>query len=206
MQEAHLGWTPLSWSAREVARVDDKSRANCRAVATGDSELVRPLLRRRVALNAPWMRESPLQLAAAVGDTRVLRLLIDAGADLNASSTRYDRPPAPSSETNEPTAAVGTPCALALAAAFGHAAAFDLLLAEYRGWPARVDVAPSIADLLAHDAIATVGSGSQHDACAQSATFSILPGAAQSALSEALYFALTVGNLAAAYDLTFFGL
>ncbi|KAI6240855.1 Ankyrin repeat-containing protein [Aphelenchoides fujianensis] len=176
---------------------------NCRmfdeAIVTNNVEVVRRLLKRRVALNASWMhRETPLQLAAAVGEPTVVRLLLDNGADLLFTSVVYDRNGVESKSN-------GTPSALALSAALGHSSAFELLLAEFRLMATNTggDLPPSIADLLANDT--RLKAGNKFEACSQTADFAVLPPAAQTSLREALYFSLVFGNLPAAHELTAFG-
>ncbi|KAI6235328.1 Ankyrin repeat-containing protein [Aphelenchoides besseyi] len=179
------GWTPIFW-----------------AIITNNVEIVQRLLRRRIALNASWMtRETPLQIAAALGNSTIVKILLDHNADLLPTTTNYDKNAANGNPNRRPT----TPSALALSAVFGHTTVFDLLLTEFCKLVSKsnTELPPSIADLLADDT--RLKNGTKFEACTQTADFAVLSSRVQTSLTEALYYSVCFGNLSAAHDLTAFG-
>ncbi|KAI6188214.1 BTB domain-containing protein [Aphelenchoides besseyi] len=179
------GWTPIFW-----------------AIVTNNAEIVQRLSKRRVALDASWMsRETPLQIAAALGNATIVKILLDHNADLLSTTTTYDK----NASNDKANRRASTPSALTLSAVFGHTTVFDLLLTEFCKLVSKPDteLPPSIADLLADDT--RLKNDNKFEACTQTADFAVLSSRAQISLTEALYYSVCFGNLSAAHDLTAFG-
>uniref|UniRef100_A0A1I7RZQ3 ANK_REP_REGION domain-containing protein n=1 Tax=Bursaphelenchus xylophilus TaxID=6326 RepID=A0A1I7RZQ3_BURXY len=170
-----LGWTPLFW-----------------AIAKEDAEMVKKLLAQNVHVNAGWMRrETPLQLAAAVGAPEAVHQLLKHRADAHFTSVDY--------EHKDQQNVAGAPSALAMAAAAGNSKAFNLVLTELRRPTfSREDLPTSISE----------GKGKLKDSAeetTQTVNYAESSKMTQLVMREALYYAVECGNLELAFDLNLLG-
>jgi len=80
-----VGSTQISAKEPIADKINEKFRAGLsEAIVKGDLQLVKNLLAQGVNINAPLDGRTALHQAASAGHTDILKILLDAGADINA--------------------------------------------------------------------------------------------------------------------------
>uniref|UniRef100_A0A7E4W5R9 BTB domain-containing protein n=1 Tax=Panagrellus redivivus TaxID=6233 RepID=A0A7E4W5R9_PANRE len=164
------GWTPLSW-----------------AVAYQDAFTVSKLLEACADVDSSYMiRETPLQLSIMTGDADIFARLVSCGANAFHSTINYD-----SLDCNFRT--FGSPCALAVAAAFGRIDFVNIMLNQSSlTGPAKVDM--SLADFL-NESTDVQHKNKSRKNDEHSSPFQKLPRVIQKASKEAMYYAVETAQL-----------
>uniref|UniRef100_A0AC34PUU9 BTB domain-containing protein n=1 Tax=Panagrolaimus sp. JU765 TaxID=591449 RepID=A0AC34PUU9_9BILA len=168
-----VGWTPLSW-----------------AVANQDAFIVRKLLDACADVDEVYMlHETPLQLAVMIGNPDIFASLISCGANAFSSTMNYD-----SMTVNFRSS--GSPCAFAVAAAYGRKEFMNIMLSQ-----SKLQVFDE--DLSLIDFLSEANGLRQKNAAdiSDNLNFQKLPKIMHKASQEALYYAVETRRLDITMDL-----
>ncbi|KAE9549220.1 hypothetical protein FO519_007560 [Halicephalobus sp. NKZ332] len=171
------GWTPLSW-----------------AIANQDAFIVGKLLEACADVDEVYMvHETPLQLAVMIGDADIFSRLISCGANSFSSTMNYD-------SLNANFRSTGSPCALAVAAAFGRRKFMNIMLSQSTlSTSSNQDL--SLTDFLSEGNEVHRRRGSSGETTSEDSKFRKLPKVIQRASQEAIYYAVEASRSDIAMDL-----